>query len=61
MGQGTAEDWRTEIETWRGLGATHVALNTIHNRGHLNAIAGTDAATHLKAIETYMTAVGDLF
>ena len=61
MGQGSAEDWRTEIETWRALGATHLALNTIHDRGHLNAIAGREAATHLKAIETYMAAVGDLF
>ncbi len=61
MGQGSIKDWRAEIETWRGLGATHIALNTIHNRGHLNAIEGTDAATHLKAIETYMNAVGDLF
>ncbi len=61
MGQGSAESWRAEIETWRELGATHLALNTIHNRGHLNAIEGTDAATHLKAIETYMAAVADLF
>lgn len=61
MGQGSAEAWRAEIETWRALGATHVALNTIRNRGSLKAIKGTDAATHLKAIETYMDAVGDLF
>lgn len=61
MGEGSAESWRDEIETWRALGATHLALNTIHNRGHLNAIEGTDAATHLKAIERYMVVVGGLF
>lgn len=61
MGQGSAKEWRAEIETWRAHGATHIALNTIHNRGHLKAIEGTDAATHLNAIETYMKAVGDLF
>lgn len=61
MGKGSAENWRAEIETWRKLGATHLALNTVHNRGHLNAIEGTDATTHLKAIATYMEAVGDLF
>ena len=57
MGKGSAEDWRREIESWRTLGATHLALNTIHH----NVIQGNDAATHLKAIETYMEAVGDLF
>jgi probable F420-dependent oxidoreductase len=57
MGEGSAENWRGEIETWRKLGATHLALNTIHH----NAIQGNDAATHLKAIEMYMEAVGDLF
>jgi len=61
MGAGSAEDWRAEIETWRSVGATHIALNTIHGRGHLNAIDGNDAAIHLKAIETYMEAVGDLY
>ncbi len=61
MGHGAASSWRREIETWRGLGATHIALNTIHNRGHLNAIEGRSPAAHLQAIETYINAVGDLF
>jgi probable F420-dependent oxidoreductase len=61
MGLGTPDEWRAEIETWRNAGATHLALNTIHNRGFLNAIEGRDVATHLKAIETYMSAVRDLF
>jgi probable F420-dependent oxidoreductase len=61
MGSGSPEDWRTELETWRTLGATHVTLNTIFNRGHIKAIKGSDVITHLKAIETYMAAVGDLF
>jgi probable F420-dependent oxidoreductase len=61
MGSGLPEDWRAELETWRDLGATHVTLNTIFNRGHIKAIKGRDVTTHLKAIETYMAAVGDLF
>lgn len=61
MGSGSAEDWRAELETWRDLGATHITLNTIFNRGHIKAIEGAHVATHLKAIETYMAAVGDLF
>ena len=49
---GTPETWRADIEAWRAQGATHLALNTVE---------GSDAATHLKAIETYMAAVKDLF
>jgi probable F420-dependent oxidoreductase len=61
MGSGSPEDWRAEIETWRDLGATHISVNTTFNRGHIKPIEGTDVATHLKAIETYIKAVGDLF
>ncbi len=61
MGNGSAADWRAEIKIWRGLGATHITLNTTFNRGHIKAIKGSDIATHLKAIEVYMEAVGDLF
>ena len=61
MGSGSVETWRAEIEMWRTLGATHITLNTCFNRGHIKAIVGTDAVAHLKAIETYMQAVGDLF
>ena len=61
MGSGTPDDWRAEIETWRNLGATHITVNTIFNRGHIKPIKGRDASTHLKMIERYMEAVGDLF
>ncbi len=61
MGSGNPDTWRAEIETWRKLGATHITVNTVFNRGHIKAIEGTDVRTHLKAIETYMEAVGDLF
>ncbi len=61
MGSGTAEDWRAEIDAWRSLGATHITLNSGFNRRHIRPVAGTDAGTHLKAIESYMQAVGDLF
>ncbi|MGB0385060.1 MAG: LLM class F420-dependent oxidoreductase [Ardenticatenaceae bacterium] len=61
MGAGTPEEWRAEIETWRSFGATHITVNTVFNRGHIKPIKGKDVKTHLKAIETYMKAVGDLF
>ena len=61
MGTGGPDDWRADIETWRNLGATHITINTVFNRGHIKPIEGTDVATHLKAIERYMEAVGDLF
>ena len=61
MGGGNADKWRAEIETWRSLGVSHITVNTVFNRGHIQPIEGTDAATHLAAIETYINAVRDLF
>ena len=61
MGRGTPEEWRVEIESWRKLGATHITLNTIFNRGHIQAIEGRSVETHLKAVQVYMGAVADLF
>ena len=61
MGNSNADDWRNEIEAWRKLGATHITLNTVFNRGHIKPVQGNNVATHLQAIETYMQAVGDLF
>ncbi|MEZ4514559.1 MAG: LLM class F420-dependent oxidoreductase [Chloroflexota bacterium] len=60
-GSSTPDDWRAEIEQWRSLGTSHITLNTIFNRGHIKPIQGRDAATHLRAMEIYMEAVGDLF
>ncbi len=54
------ELWRSEIEQWRNLGATHLTLNTIFGRGHIRAISARDAATHLQAMERYITAVRDI-
>jgi len=61
MGGATPDQWRKDIETWRDLGATHITLNTVFNRGHIKPIEGRDVATHLQAIEQYIAAVGDLF
>ncbi len=58
---GTPDEWRAEIELWRSLGATHITLNTVFNRGHINGHAGHDAQSNLAAIERYIDAVGDLF
>ena len=57
VGKGTPDDWRNVIETWRDHGATHITFNTIFGGG----VDSRDAADHLKAIEAYITAVGDLF
>lgn len=60
MGGAGPDEWRAEIGKWRDLGATHITLNTVFNRGHLRAIEGRDPDTHLAAIERYMDAVADL-
>ncbi|MEM7538927.1 MAG: LLM class F420-dependent oxidoreductase [Chloroflexota bacterium] len=61
MGESTPDEWRAMVETWRGFGATHITLNTAFNRGHIKPIVERDAPTHMKAMETYMDAVRDLF
>ena len=58
---GSPEEWRAEIEAWKEKGATHLTLNTIFNRGHIQGITARDAKSHLTAIEKYMNGVGDLF
>ena len=60
-GSGTPDQWRDVIEAWRACGATHITTNTIFERGPVKALKSRKAADHLKAIETYMNAVGDLF
>jgi probable F420-dependent oxidoreductase len=61
MAENAPDEWRSEIEAWRGAGATHITLNTIFGRGHIKAIKARDAATHLQAIEQYINSVRDLF
>jgi probable F420-dependent oxidoreductase len=47
------DDWARAIETWRALGATHVAVNTM-NAG----LRGADA--HIDAISRFMDVVSSL-
>ena len=43
MGSLSESEWRERIETWRGLGATHMSVNTMNAgfdspQGHIDAI-----------------------
>lgn len=57
----TPDKWRAEIEAWQAMGATHITLNSVFNRGHVKGFVGTNVQTHLTAMETYINAVRDLF
>lgn len=60
--EGSSPDtWRAEIEAWQAIGATHITLNSVFNRGHVKGFVGTKVQTHLAAMETYINAVKDLF
>lgn len=58
---GTPDDWRRDVEQWRSIGATHITLNTVFNRGHIQGHAGSSLRANLDVIEQYIAAVGDLF
>lgn len=58
---GTPDDWRAEIEQWQQLGATHITLNTVFNRGHIQGFAGTTFQANMDVIKRYIKTVGDLF
>ena len=46
------DDWRELVETWRGLGATHISVNTMN--------AGIDSVDgHIEAIRRFREAVGE--
>ena len=60
MGGTSPDDWRSEIEGWKKLGATHVTLNTAFERQHHRRIEATTMEGHLKAIENYMSTLADL-
>lgn len=58
--EGGPADWRKEFEYWRGIGVTHITLNSTHSRGPHKRIAGTTMADHLGAMKQYHAAVADL-
>ncbi|MFN2222628.1 MAG: LLM class F420-dependent oxidoreductase [Candidatus Promineifilaceae bacterium] len=52
FGEGNEDDWHRQIGEWRGAGATHLSLNTMH--------CGLDTPdAHIKAMETFAAAVMD--
>ena len=50
-GSGTPEDWRQQAERWRGLGATHLSINTMNG-----GLRGPDA--HVERLRQALQAVG---
>jgi probable F420-dependent oxidoreductase len=59
-GAGGPEDWRKEFLYWKGVGVTHVTLNSTYARGPHHRIAGRTMADHLDAMKAYHAAVADL-
>jgi hypothetical protein len=50
-GSGTPDDWRQQAEQWRGLGATHLSINTMNG-----GLRGPDA--HVERLRQALQAVG---
>ena len=50
-GSGTPDDWRQQAEQWRGLGATHLSINTMNG-----GLRGPDA--HVERLRQALQAAG---
>ena len=59
-GSGSPDDWRRTFQTWKGLGVTHVTVNSTYARGPHKRIAGRTFAAHMDAMKQYRAAVADL-
>ena len=59
-GVGGPDDWRKEFQYWKGVGVTHVTVNSTYARGPHQRIAGRTMADHLAAMRQYQAAVADL-
>jgi probable F420-dependent oxidoreductase len=59
-GEGGPDDWRRTAEAWTEIGVTHVTLNNAYGRNHNKRIADKSLDGHLRAMEAYWRAVGDL-
>ena len=57
---GKPEDWRREIEFWKGAGVTHICLNNSFSRYHHRAILDRSMAGHMSAMTLYRDAVQDI-
>jgi probable F420-dependent oxidoreductase len=59
-GEGGAADWRQEFLYWKGIGVTHITVNSTFARGPHRRIAGRTMADHLHAMKQYHAAVADV-
>ena len=59
-GAGGPDEWREEFLYWKGVGVTHITLNSTYARGPHQRIAGRTVADHLAAMKSYHSAVADL-
>lgn len=59
-GEGGAADWRREFLYWKGIGVTHITVNSTFARGPHRRIAGKTMADHLHAMKQYHAAVADV-
>jgi probable F420-dependent oxidoreductase len=59
-GEGGPTDWRKELLYWKGVGVTHVTVNSTFARGPHRRIAGRTMADHLHAMQQYHAAVADV-
>jgi len=57
---GGPDDWRKEFTYWKGVGVTHVTVNSTYARGPHKRIPGRTMADHLTAMRQYHAAVKDL-
>ena len=57
---GGPDDWRKEFTYWKGVGVTHVTVNSTYARGPHKRISGRSMADHLTAMRQYHAAVKDL-
>ena len=53
-------DWAMEAEAWRGLGMTHLTVNTEFTSGRHRASPARTVDEHVAFLERYRDAVGDL-
>lgn len=52
IARGTPDDWRQQVETWRGLGATHLSVNTMNG-----GLGGPDA--HIERVRQAFDAIAE--
>jgi probable F420-dependent oxidoreductase len=58
--EGGPDDWKRAAEAWARSGVSHVTLNSAYDRYHHKRIPENTLDAHLRAMETYWQAVGDL-